>query len=231
VAYCQEVAAPEKVQEGRYEITTRTPDHRKIRVGELVPQSTELIRDRELDPSAIFRVMTGVYLAFNEADWVDKIEFKVFDKPVTAFEPYKRFAELLVDINEKIWAIKQTLGSYDQLAFRLMNICDKSRFPTLQSIDDNIIQQLTIYKRLLLLRALVTDSLNRFVKERSCVDRYADYQKSLNLYSQQLLELSRNYERLTRKALQLAQEVTPDQAPPEQTKPETQLPKQAPPKP
>lgn len=228
VVGAQEAGPPEKVRDGRYIITTRTPDHRKIRVGDLVPQSTELIRDRELNPSAIFRVMTGGYLGFDESEWVDKIEFKVFDKPVTAFEPYKRFAELLVDINEKIWAIKQTLGSYDQLAFRMMNICDKSRFPNLQSIDDNIVQQLTIYKRLLLLRALVTNSLNRFVRDRSCIDRYADYQKSLNLYSQQLSELSRNFERLSRKALQLAQEVLPDKAPPEQGKADAQLPKKSP---
>ncbi|MBI4966054.1 MAG: hypothetical protein HY913_22430 [Desulfomonile tiedjei] len=222
VAGSQEVPPPEKVTDGRFEITTKTPDHRKIRVGELVPQSTELVRDRDLNPGAVFRVMTGGYLAFEEAEWVDKIEFKVFDRPVTAFEPYKRFAELLVDINEKIWGIKQTLGSYDQLAFRLMNICDKSRFPTLQSIDDNIVQQLVIYKRLMLLRELVVNSLNRFVKERSCRDRYDEYQKSLNLYSQQLTELSRNYERLTKKGLQLAQEVQPDQAAPERGKTDTQ---------
>lgn len=221
VAGSQEVAPPEKVRDGRFEITLKTPDHRKIFVDELV-------RDRDLNAAAIYRVTTGGYMAFEESDWVDKIEFKVFDRPVTELEPYKRFAELLVDVNEKVWAIKQTLGSYDQLAFRMMNICDKSRFPTLQSIDDNIIQHLAIYKRLLLLRALVINSLNRFVRDRSCIDRYADYQKSLNLYSQQLSELSRNYERLTRKALQLAQEVLPDQAPPEQSKADTQTPKKAP---
>jgi hypothetical protein len=224
VVDAQEVAPPEKVRDGRYEITLKTPDHRKIIVDELV-------RDRDLNPASIYRVRTGGYMAFNESDWVDKIEFKVFDRPVMELEPYKRFAELLVSINEKIWAIKQTLGSYDQLAFRMMNICDKSRFPNLQSIDDNIIQQLTIYKRLLLLRALVTNSLNRFVRDRSCIDRYADYQKSLSLYSQQLSELSRNFERLTRKALQLAQEVLPDKAPPEQGKADAQSSRKTPRKP
>jgi hypothetical protein len=219
--HSQEMPPPEKVRDGRFEITLKTPSHRKIFVDELV-------RDRDLNAAAIYRVTTGGYLAFDESEWVDKIEFKVFDRPVTELEPYKRFAELLVDINEKIWAVKQTLGSYDQLAFRLMNICDKSRFPSLQSIDDNIIQQLSIYKRLILLRALVTNSLNRFVRDRSCVDRQADYEKSLNLYSHQLLELSKNYERLTKKALQLAQEVLPDQAPPEAGKPGVQSERQAP---
>jgi hypothetical protein len=224
VVDAQDTAPPEKVRDGRFEITLKTPDHRRIVVDELV-------RDRDLNPASIYRVRTGGYMAFDESEWVDKIEFKVFDRPVTELEPYKRFAELLVEINEKIWAIKQTLGSYDQLAFRMMNICDKSRFPNLQSIDDNIVQQLTIYKRLLLLRALVTNSLNRFVRDRSCIDRYADYQKSLSLYSQQLSELSRNFERLTRKALQLAQEVLPDKAPPEQGKAGAQSPGKAPRKP
>lgn len=201
----QEPGPPEKVRDGLFEITLKTPEKRTIVVDEIV-------RDRDLNPGAIYRVKTGGYLAFDESEWVDKIEFKVFDRPVTQLAPYKRFAELLVDINEKVSGIKQMLGSYDQLAFRLMNICDKSRFPSLQSIDDNIVQQLTIYKKLILLRSLVINSLNRFVRDRSCIDRYAEYQKSLNLYSQQLMELGKNYERLTRRALSLAQEPLSDQA-------------------
>jgi hypothetical protein len=204
----QEVGPTEKVRDGMFEITLKTPDKRTVVVDEIV-------RDRDLNPGAIYRVKAGGYLAFDESEWVDKIEFKVFDRPVTELAPYKRFAELLVDINEKIWGIKQILGSYDQLAFRLMNICDKSRFPTLQSIDDNIIQQLTIYKKLILLRSLVINSLNRFVRDRSCIDRYSEYQKSLSLYGQQLMELGKNYERLTRRALTLAQEPLADQPPAE----------------
>jgi hypothetical protein len=204
----QDAGPSEKVRDGMFEITLKTPDKRTVVVD-------EIIRDRDLNPGAIYRVKAGGYLAFEESEWVDKIEFKVFDRPVTELAPYKRFAELLVDINEKIWGIKQILGSYDQLAFRLMNICDKSRFPTLQSIDDNIVQQLTIYKKLILLRSLVINSLNRFVRDRSCIDRYGEYQKSLGLYGQQLMELGKNYERLTRRALTLAQEPAAEQPPPE----------------
>jgi len=207
----QDMGSPEKIRDGLFEITLKTPEKRRIIVDEIV-------RDRDLNPGAIYRVRIGGYLSFDESDWVDKIEFKVFDRPVTQLPPYKRFAELLVDINEKISAIKQMLGSYDQLAFRLMNICDNNRFPTLQSIDDNIVQQLAIYKKLILLRSLVINSLNRFVRDRSCIDRYAEYQKSLNLYSQQLMELGKNYERLTRRALSVAQqpleEQTSEKAPP-----------------
>jgi hypothetical protein len=208
----QDSASSDKVRDGLFEITLKSPDKRTIVVDEIV-------RDRDLNPGAIYRVKAGGYLAFDESEWVDKIEFKVFDRPVTQLAPYKRYANLLVDINEKIWAIKQMLGSYDQLAFRLMNICDKSRFPSLQSIDDNIVQQLTIYKKLELLRSLVVNSLNRFVRDRSCIDRYGEYQKSLNLYSQQLMELGKNYERLTKRALTLAQESTTDQSAPEKPAP------------
>jgi hypothetical protein len=214
----QESGTSDKVRDGLFEITLKTPDKRTIVVDEIV-------RDRDLNPGAIYRVRAGGYLAFDESEWVDKIEFKVFDRPVTQLAPYKRFASLLVDINEKIWGIKQMLGSYDQLAFRLMNICDKSRFPSLQSIDDNIVQQLTIYKKLVLLRSLVINSLNRFVRDRSCIDRYGEYQKSLNLYSQQLMELGKNYERLTRRALTLAQEPLSDQSAPEQPAPQPPAPK------
>jgi len=90
---------------------------------------------------------------------------------------------------------------------RLMNICDKSRFPTLQAIDENIVQQLTVYQRLVLLRELVVNSLNRFVRDRSCVDRHAEYQKTLELYSKRLAELVQNYDRLSRRAMQLAQDM------------------------
>ena len=93
------------------------------------------------------------------------------------------------------------------LALRLMNICDKSRFPTLQAIDENIVQQLTVYQKLLLLRELVVNSLNRFVRDRSCVDRHAEYQKTLELYSKRLAELSQNYDRLSRRVMQLAQDL------------------------
>src|SRR5208283_789363 len=132
----------------------------------------ELVRDRDLDPAALYRVKVGGYLAFDEAEWVDKIEFKLFDRPVTELPQYKRYSELLSDINQKIWELKQQLDSYDLLALRMMNMCDKSKFPTLQSIDENVLQQLTIYKRLVLLRALVVNSLDRVLTERGCADRY-----------------------------------------------------------
>ncbi len=167
----------------------------------------ELVRDRNLNPGALFRVKTGGYLSFDESEWVDKIEFKVFYRPVTELPQYKRFGELIVDINNKISGIMDVLGRYDQLALRMMNICDKSRFPTLQAIDENIVQQLTVYQKLVLLRELAVNSLNRFIRDRSCVDRHAEYQKTLELYSKRLIELSQNYDRLSRRVMQLAQDL------------------------
>jgi hypothetical protein len=196
----QQIKAREKTRDGLFEITLKSLTPRKMIVDELV-------RDRNLNPGALFRVKTGGYLSFDEAEWVDKIEFKVFDRPVTELTQYKRYSELLVDINNKISGIMDMLGRYDQLSLRLMNICDRSRFPTLQSIDENIVQQLTVYQKLVLLRELVVNSLNRFVRERSCVDKQAEYQKTLELYSKRLTELGQNYERLTRRAMQFAQDL------------------------
>ncbi len=196
----EEMKAREKTRDGLFEITLKSQEPRKMIVDELV-------RDRGLNPGALYRVKTGGYLAFDEAEWVDKIEFKVFDRPVTELPQYKRFSELLADVNNKISGIIGVLGRYDQLALRLMNICDKSRFPTLQAVDENIVQQLTVYQKLLLLRELVVNSLNRFVRDRSCVDRQAEYQKTLELYSRRLAELSQNYDRLSRRAMQFAQEL------------------------
>jgi hypothetical protein len=184
----------EKVRDGVYELTLKTPDSRTIVIDKMV-------RDRDLDPKSIYRVATGGYLAFDESEWVDKIEFKVFDIPVSQMPEYRRLSKTLVDINDKLSSIKGVLHSYDELAFRLMNICDKSKFPNLQAIDQNIIQQLSIYKRLILLRSLVVNSLNRFVKRRSCVDRFEGYQDDLKLYTKRLTDLCRNYDRLRRDVL------------------------------
>ena len=193
--------AEEKVRDGVYEITLRTPDSRKIIVDDLT-------RDRDLDPNYLYRVRTGGYLGFDEAEWVDKIEFKVFDIPVTEMPEYKKFATILSDINKNVWAIKDVLRGYNQLSFRLMNICDKSKFPTLQSIDDNIAQQLSIYRQLVVLRSLVVNALERFVRDRSCVDRYAQYQKDLRIYTKRLTNLCEDYDRLRTKALNVAQRDT-----------------------
>ncbi|MEW6349557.1 MAG: hypothetical protein AB1646_10885 [Thermodesulfobacteriota bacterium] len=196
-------AAPEPVadkpRDGVYEITLKTPDSKKITLD-------EMMRDRDLNPGALFRVKTGGYISFDEADWVDKIEFKVFDIPVQAMPEYRKFARILVDINLNLIRISEALGRHDQLAFRLMNLCDKSAFTDLKAIDENIVQQLEIYRRLVLLRALVVNSLNRFVRDRSCVDKYKEYSDDLKRYKEQLTRFSRDYEALKERALATALE-------------------------
>lgn len=169
----------------------------------------ELVRDRDLNPGYLYRVKTGGYIGFSESDWVDKIEFRIFERPVTELPEYRRFSSLLVEINDKIWRIKETLGKYDLLALRLVNICEKSRFSSLQAIDDNVLKQLSVYRKLILLRSLVLNALARFQKDRACRDQYADYERTLNIYEKLLTELTRNYRRLTRKALALAEDVKP----------------------
>ncbi|MBI5571783.1 MAG: hypothetical protein HY914_17705 [Desulfomonile tiedjei] len=199
----QEEKPAEKVRDGLFEITlkTREPDARKMIVDTLV-------RDRDLDPSALFRVKAGGYLGFDESEWVDKIEFKVDNPPVTELPEYKRFASLLVEINRKSWDIKEKLSQYDVLALRLLDICGKHRFSNLQAIDENVSEQLTAYRKLVLLRSLVVNSLNRFIADRSCRDKFKDYNKTLNIYSKQLDELSHNVGRLGNRAVNLSQELS-----------------------
>jgi hypothetical protein len=197
----EEMQPGPKTRDGSFEITLKTAEPA------LPLRESELVRDRGLDPLALYRVRTGGYIAFDESEFVEKIEFKVFPKEVTEFTDYKKVSTILVEINNKMTEIRNVLGSYDQLALRLMNICDKSRFSSLQAIDENIVQQLTVYQKLVLLRDLVVNSLNRFVRDRSCEDRRAEYQKSLELYTRQLAELSQNYDRLNRRAMQLAQDL------------------------
>lgn len=192
----------EAVRDGVFVVKLKTPERRIMTVDELV-------RDRDLNPRSLYRVRAGGYIGFDESQWVDRVEFRVFERPVTELDEYKRFSSLLVEINDKIWEIKQTLGKYDLLAFRLMNICDKSKFSSLEAIDDNILKQLTVYRKLLLLRSLVLNALSRFQKDRACRDLYADYQRTLNIYERQLTELSKNYSRLSRKAISLAKQVKP----------------------
>jgi hypothetical protein len=190
----------ERTREGVFEITLKTTDSKRIIIDELV-------RDRDLSPKALYRVRTGGYLAFDESEWVDKIEFKAFDVPVTELAEYKKLSTILTEINNKIWTIKEVLGSYNQLSLRLMNICNSSMFPTLRSIDENISQQLEIYKQLMLLRDLIVNALNRFVRDRTCVDKFDEYKKGLSLYSQRLTNLCKDFDRLRQKALDGAKEV------------------------
>lgn len=210
-ALAQTVPTGEKTRDGVFEITLKgTHPPRTMTVDELVI-------DRDLLPGYLFRVKIGGYLAFDEAQWVDRVEFKVSEQPVTEMPEYQRFASLLQDINQKIVEMKQVVGQYDQLAMRLMDMCGKVRFPNLRSIDEDISGQLEKYQQLLLLRGMVVESLHRFIADRSCRDKYADYKKSINIYTKQLNKLVEDLPRLNRRALALSREVKKDQ---EQGKPE-----------
>jgi hypothetical protein len=200
----EQPAAPptgqERARDGIFEITLKTPDKPKL-------ITDELVRDRDLDPGALYRVRVGGYLAFDESEWVDKIEFKLFEKQVTELAQYRRYSELLSEINQKIWELKQQLDSYDMLALRMMNLCDRSTFPSFQAIDENVLQQLTIYKKLVLLRSLVVNSLDRVLAERGCADKYTQYKRSLELYARSLSELAKSHEMLAKRALAFSEEI------------------------
>ncbi len=192
----------EEVADGVFELTLKTPDRKTIVVDKLV-------RDQDLDPQSLFRVKTSGYLGFTESEWVDSVQFKVFDIPVTEMPDYKEFAELLVRINKKIWDIRGMLQQYNQRALRLMRICEQSEFSNLKDIDSHIVPQLAIYRELMLLRALVVNSMDRFVAQRSCVDRFNQYKTDLKMYTQRLTGLCQEFDRLKKKALEAAEREPP----------------------
>ena len=193
-AMAQKTPQQDEIIEGVYEIILNTRERKTIMLD-------RLFRDRDLDPHAIYRVTADGYLAFDERNWVKSIEFKVFDIPVIQMPEYKEFTETLVAINKRLWSIKLVLRSYDELALRLMNLCNNTKFSSLQEIDSNIVQQLAIYRNLLLLKSLVVNSLNTFIRERSCVNKFDEYRKQLESATSRLTELCKNYQRLRRDAL------------------------------
>lgn len=201
----------EKRRDGVFEVLIKDGNGRRMAV-------EELVRDRDLNPANLYRVKTGGYLGFEEADWVDRLQFRVFDRPVTEMTEYHRFADLLVEINSRIWAIRETLDRYDLAALSLMNVGDRQEFASLQAIDDNIHRQLEVYRKLILLKALTVNALNRVIKDRSARDVYADYRKTLERYSNQLTDLTKNYNILSRRVMAVVKATT---EPPDRKRPPT----------
>lgn len=200
-ALAQTATTYEKAKDGVFEVSLKGTDPRRTMTVD------ELVRDRDLFPGYLFRVKTGGFLAFDESEWVDKIEFKVFEQPVTELPEYRRFAGLLQDVNQKIMEMKQVLAQYDQLAMRMMDMCGKVRFKNLHAIDEDIAGQVEKYRQLEALRGAVVAALHKFITDRSCRDKYADYKKSLNIYTKQLNKLVDDLPRLNRRALALSQEI------------------------
>ena len=108
--------------------------------------------------------------------WI-KLNLNLFEKPVTELPQYRRYAELLKDINEQVVSINAVLNRYDLLALRLMNMCDRSRFSNLHAVDENILQQLTAYRKLVLLRAR-REFYEQTVTEQACPEKRAEYQRT-----------------------------------------------------
>lgn len=214
-----EGAAPER-RDGSFEITIKAP-------GNPVISADKLVRDRDLNPASLFRVQVGGYLGFDETDWVKEIRFRPEDVRVSELPQYKRFAQLLQDLNEKINYISNKLSNYDQMALRLVNICDQKRFgvseksgafqdagsgePTsiLREIDDEISQFITVYMRLSRLKELVVHSLNRFAKERACRSQFKEFSDILERYRRDLEILTKDFDSLMRRGITLSQDLKP----------------------
>jgi hypothetical protein len=193
----------ERIKEGRFEITVKSPDSRRI-------SADELVRDPDLSPGFLYRVRSGGYLAFDEAEWVDKIEFKAYDIPLVALDQYKKLAKHLADINSRLSEIRTIMASYGQTGMRLLNICGKKKFDSFSEIDKPLAQHVAVYRDLIILRDLVVNSLNRLARERTCVDRYDKYNEDLEKIQDGLTKILKDYDRLRDGALEAANTVKSD---------------------
>ncbi len=189
-------------RDGYFEVKLKTP-------GEFILPAEKLVRDRDLNPAALYRVSTGGYLAFDESVWVRDLKFKLEDIRVTELPQYKRFASLLEDLNQKIEAMDNKFQTYDQMALRLVNLCDRSRFENTKEMDQEIRPYLTIYNRLQGLKDQVVHSLVGLAKEQSCRNQFEDYNRILDRYKEDLRILGRDYDSLMRRGLMLTQDNRP----------------------
>jgi hypothetical protein len=191
-----------KPKDGYFEITLDSPTERKI-------IAEELVRDRDLNPGALFRVSSGGYLSFDDQDWVKEINFKIYEVPVTELPHYKRFAQLLQELNDHLGSLNHAVRAYDQVALRLVN--HRPGFNDVESTDDLIKQYLTSYVKLERLKQLIVHSLDRFVKERSVVTQFGEYNRILDRYKDELDRITRTDESLIRRGQALSQSVKASQ--------------------
>lgn len=217
--YSQQHYAPGENSVGEFEITVRNDPKRTIKVDELIldrdmdKQLNELYKPQK-PKKYLYRTEksgteTSGYLGFEESEWVEEIKFNVFNADVKERPLYKEFAELLADITSRIWLMKQTLMAYYQPALKLINICGDRRYGSLEAIEANIRDQLTVYDSLEELRKKVLTSVNSFTEISVCKDMSSDYQKLLDNYSRVLKDLSDNYESLKKKADALTKKMQP----------------------
>lgn len=212
--FCQQQGSSgstEAEEEGRFEIILKSQPPKTIRVDSLMldRDQDKILGDTgrvDQDERRFYRVEPGGYLGFKESEWVDKLSFRAFSRPVTEMPMYKEYAELLAAITTTIFQFKQTLGAYDQFALRLVQVCDDSRFKSVQDIDNRIRDQLNAYSSLEKLRQNVLVSLKTFTETGACKDLVRDYEKSLNQSIQELSELSKKRHLIENRVNQMEKE-------------------------
>ncbi len=198
-----EIRPTDRDRDGYFEITLRSPENPKLMV-------EEIIRDRDLDPNAIFRVRLGGYLAFDQRDWVKDIEFKVFDVPVTELPLYRTYADLLQQVNVILSNLKVRMTNFDMVSMRLLNVEGHRRFKNMEEIDSVIKDQLLLNNRLQMLKSDLIRNLNEYVQKRTVEGQHERYLKNLDAFVREFKEqadrLNAEIERLERSAGRLFSE-------------------------
>ena len=183
-AWAQTEVEPEPDRVGQFQITVKTQPPRTISIEDFTLDPDE---DKALSatPGAgprrfLYRIRQEGFMAFDEEQWVDKIQFNMFNKPATQSQQYRELAELLTDVNRAIKDFKETLNDYYQYGTRLINFCDDPTFKSLNSLDAVIGVQLAHYNQLLKMRQSIAIDLKKLTGDIGCRDIAADYKKRLS---------------------------------------------------
>lgn len=175
---------PEPGRLGRFEITVNTKPSTNISLEELALDPDQ---DKKISaPTAssttrrfLYRIRQEGYLAFDEEQWVGKIQFKMFNRPATQSPRYTRLAELLADVNKSIGEFRVTLNDYHQYGLRLIDFCNDPKF---KSVDDLEASTSALHKRygeLLKMRDSIARNLAELTGELGCKEVAEDYKKKL----------------------------------------------------
>ncbi len=183
-AWAQTEVEPEPDRVGEFQITVKTQPPQTISIEDFTLDPDE---DKTLSATSgaaprrfLYRIRQEGFMAFDEELWVNRIQFKMFNKPATQSQQYKELAELLTDVNRSIREFKETLNDYYQYGTRLIDFCDDPQFKSLNSLDAAIGVQLAHYNQLLKMRQSIAKDLVMLTGEIGCRDVAADYKKKLS---------------------------------------------------
>jgi|GEM_PF-549716 len=183
-AWAQSEVESELDRLGQFEITVNTKPPKNISIEDLTLDPDQ---DKKLNvPTAdskkkrfLYRLRHEGYMAFEEEQWVGRIQFKMFNRPATQSRQYAELAQLLTDVNQGIKEFKETLHDYQQYGIRLIDFCNYPLFRSIDGLEASLRVELDTYKQLLDMRQRIANDLMELTGEVGCKEVAEDYRKKL----------------------------------------------------